>query len=704
MERYGYETIRNSKHDLIVALGGSALYALTGRSDLGSQAGFVLDTEFGRVFVTYHPSFVMRSQHMAPTAKKHFRRIPGVLSGVEGKGLEVTYVRETSEEKLNELCQSKSLAGDLETTGGLNPESGGDIQLASFSPKPGESYIVPAGPQLERVLGGLKEIVGQYFYSYDSWWLHKRGYTVPPVIVDTQVLGHLANPSTPNDIGFLQNEYGEPPMGEFWKSSQHYEDKAGVALRDTDATKRIEHGLYKHLLSTDQWELAENVIIPWCRLAFELRRDGIRCDYELLRTEADRIHNEVWEAGHQLSQETGCPLPKTTKIGLPGPRDIQHHLYNTLGLPRRYHPKTTKPTADERALRYLRGWCVRNSHVEGRHFIESLIGRPNVETGHWDPGLKQLSTMGKDYAKYAKFESEILHAEPNLTGTKTGRLSYLNPNLQQVPPKIRRAFLPDEGQIFIQFDYKQIEFLVMLYLSGQFELLRRGLSGHDFHTMAAQHFFNIQNVSKQQRKEVKPFNFGIIYGKGTASTAEELELPEKEVDIMYKKWFEMVPGLIPLRRHLVRTVREEGFYQSLHGWRRYFSDEERKHTHYKSTETEIYNTPIQSTAGLHTREAIVWLWKELKNASAEARLVLTVHDSGLCSCPPEDARRVVECIQDVVTQPCKVLPGPEVGMPDGIRFPIDIEWGENWEEMKPWKEFDEAKLSNLRSTIYIGNA
>jgi DNA polymerase I-like protein with 3'-5' exonuclease and polymerase domains/uracil-DNA glycosylase len=702
MTRYGYEILKSSNHDLLVALGGSALYALTGRSDLGDQIGFTMESEFGRVFITYHPSFVMQTQHMRPTVQRHFRRIPGILSGVEGKGLDVSYKRSPSKEEINGLSQATSLAGDLETTGGLDPDAGGDILCASFSPRVGESYIVRPGPELERVLSGLDEVVGQYFYSYDAWWLHKRGYTVPPVIVDTQVLGHLANPSTPNDIGFLQNEYGEPPMGAFWKSSEHYEDKESVALRDTDATKRIEHGLFKHFDVTGQRGLAEDVIIPWCYLAFELRRDGIRCDYERLRNEADRIHNEVWTGGAKLAEDTGCPMPKTSKVGLPGPKNIQHHLYYTLGLPRRYHRKTTKLTADEGALRVLRGWCVRNGHAEGKHFIETLIGRPCPDTGKWLPGLKQLSTLGKDYAKYAKYESEWLHAEPNLTGTKTGRLSYTNPNLQQVPPKVRKAFLPDPGQIFIQFDYKQIEFLVMLYMSRQFELLGLGLAGQDFHTMAAQHFFNIQNVNEEQRKAIKPIDFGIIYGKGTRSTAEDLGIPEGEAVLMYNKWFEMVPGLTTLRQELTRGVQDLGYYQSPHGWRRYFSKEEREHTHYKSTETEIYNTPIQSTAGLHTREALVWLRRELNNASEAARLVLTVHDSGLLSCPPEDARKVVECIQEVVTQPCRALPCPEVGMPDGIRFPIDIEWGRNWGEMKKWDTFKDPEPK--RNTIYVGGA
>jgi DNA polymerase-1 len=584
---------------------------------------------------------------------------------------------------------SKSFVMDLETRGGKDPDQGGDILIAGVSRQPGEGIILEPGNRLGELLANAEEVIGQYFYSYDAWWLHKRGYTIPPRIVDTQVLGHLANPSSPNDLRALQAEFADPPIQENWKEREHYaEDISLVCCQDVDATKRVELGLWKHFGVTGQQEIAEEVIIPWCRLAFELRRDGIRCDLGLLQAEAERIGRETFQGGERLALESGVPLPKKTKTGLPSPQAIKKHLYKVLQLPVQYHRKTGKETTDEKALRKLRVWCQRNGHKEGLGFIEALIGKPDLK-GEWVNGLKQNSTLAKDFAKYAKYDSPILHAEPNLTGTETGRLSYQNPNLQQVPKSVRCAFLPDEGHIFVQFDYKQVEFLIMLYMSEQWNLLQRGLQGQDFHEMAAQFFFNLESPSKKQRDSVKPYNFGIIYGKGVKTTAEDLDKSIPEVQALYDKWFEMIPGILPLRQTLVNQVKRDGYYQSPFGWRRYFSSDEKKNTHRGSVQTQIYNTPIQSTAGIQTRKALVDLWRELPNVGTheECRMVLTVHDSGVYSVTPGKARRLVDAINDVVSSPCKVLPGDEVGQSSGIRFPIDIEWGENWGEMKSWETF-----------------
>jgi DNA polymerase I-like protein with 3'-5' exonuclease and polymerase domains len=240
----------------------------------------------------------------------------------------------------------------------------------------------------------------------------------------------------------------------------------------------------------------------------------------------------------------------------------------------------------------------------------------------------------------------------------------------------------------------------MLYMSEQWGLLERGLKGHDFHTMAAEYFFGLSSVSTKQRSAVKPINFGIIYGKGVKTTAEDLDKSIPEVQALYDKWFEMIPGILPLREKLVNQVRRDGYYQSPFGWRRYFSSDEKKNTHRGSVQTQIYNTPIQSTAGIQTRKALVDLWRELPNIGVheEVRMCLTVHDSGVYSVHPSKARRLVEAIQDVITAPCAVLPGEAVGQSSGIRFPIDIEAGTSWGEMVEWNKFEKEILPGLRDS------
>jgi len=693
MRRYGHETLRGLKRKkLIVALGGSALYALTGKSSLGDYSGSVLDTEHGPALITYHPASALYSDEFEPAAIRAFTRIPAIVAGTEGAGLEVTYLTHPSHEDIDEYRTARSFVLDLETTGGMSPEaSAGDIKVAGASLRPGHAITVLPGSQLRELLESCDSVTGQYFYAYDAWWLHHRSYPVPPTIVDTQVLGHAVDPLTPNDITFLTTQYAEPPLKSYWKSETDYaEDLGGVALRDVDATSRIERGLWSWLRKQSQLDLANDVIIPWTRLAFELRRDGLRCNVAALRDGAKELDREVRDAGQKLSSKCGIPLPKKSKTGIPSPQAITKHLYSVLGLPVQKHRKTGKVTGDERALKKLRSWCWKHGHSDGLYFLSQLIGAPAAIEGEWEQGLKQRSTMVKDLKKFAGEDDgttiRTLHAFVNLTGTVTGRLSYERPGLHQVPKHCRSAFLPDhDDHVLIEFDYKQIEFLTMLWFAGEWEKLRLGLSGIDFHRYAASLFYGVaeSSVTQIQRRNVKALNFGMIFGKGVKTTAEDLDVSFGAAQKLYDRWFEMFPGVPKLRSTWTSQVSSLGYLQTPAGWRVRFNKDQQENTHRGSVTTQIYNYPIQSTAGIRTREALVNLWRELSRlwSPDDVRFVLTVHDSGIVSARKDLVKEVIEVITEVATAPYKHLPADIPGHRDGLRFPIDVKVGPSWGEL-----------------------
>lgn len=702
MTRYGHETLKElEKKRLIVAMGVSALYALTGFTEIGSYQGSVLDTTHGPTLVTYHPAFALYDDSMEPASMRAFKRIPGIVSGAEGAGFVVEHIKEPSKELLDETLSLKSAALDLETTGGKDPEIvGGEILLASASSRPGHSVVVPAGEALHRICNSLDEVIGQYFYAYDAWWLHHRGYRVPPVIRDTQVIGHAVDTTTPNDIGFLQTQYAEPPLKEWWKDESEYEgDLAGVALRDTDATARIERGLASAADVQGQRDLIEEVIVPWCRLAFELRRDGIRCRVGYLRDAAESLDKEVRADGAKLSEDHGIPIPKKSKVGIPSPAAVATYVYEKLGLPVQRDRKTMRRTANEKALRKLRSWCWKNGHPDGLDFLTRMIGAPGTVEGEWDVGLKQRSTMVKDLRKFAgqdpDAELRTYHAFVNLTGTVTGRLSYERPGLHQVPKHCRSAFLPDhDDHVLLQFDYKQIEFLTMLWFAEDWEKLAIGLSGSaDFHRYAASLFYGVEEgvVTPVQRRNVKALNFGMIFGKGAQTTAEDLDITTVEAEKLYDRWFATFPKVPHLRDKWKGRVEMFGYLQTPAGWRMRFSRDDRENTHRRSVETQIYNYPIQSTAGIRTRAALIDLWRELGRLwdPGDVRFMLTVHDSGIISVRKDLVEKVADVVTEVVTSPYKYLPAPLPGHEDGVKFPIDLEVGPNWGEMveyATWKE------------------
>lgn len=719
MKRYGHDTLNALEAKrLIIAAGAPALFALTGRDNIGDYRGSVIDTTHGRVLATYDPVWVARgSQHMEPIMRRDFARIPAIVSETENVGLDYNYVKEPDSALVTDIEALRTVVMDLETTGGLDPLKGGDILMAGVSRRPGEGIILPTGEILERVLAALDEVVGQNFYSYDAWWLHNRSYTVPQVIVDTKVLAHLANPHTPNDLYFIQSEYAEPPMPGYWKERENYEaDLEQVCMLDVDATKRSELGLVAYLKREGQWELAEHCIIPWTRLGFELRVYGIRADVGGLLENAERISADVFERGRALSESSGVALPAKTKTGIPSPQAIKKHLYTTLGLPPQRHPKTQKVTTDEPRLKRLYRWCQRHSRNDGLAFISALIGTPDPDTGDFEGGLKRKSTMAKDMRKFAKpgqgEDGRIIqpiiyiHAEPKLTGTLTGRLSY--ELLHQVPPYCKPAFLPDEGHVFLQFDYKQLELLVMLFHAQEWKLLRRAIDeGLDFHTMTASDFHGIpyEEVTPLQRKKIKPISLGRLYGKGVDSTALDLEIPVNNVRSIYKRYDEIIPGLARHQAREVERVERKGYIQTEYGWRRYFTREERYNAQRKSVKTEIYNTRIQSNAGIRAREAIVEIWRELKarygeGRGVDARVVLTVHDSGLLSVDPSVLQDVIEIVERIATAPARCLRAPLADYPDGIPFPIDIEVGPNWGEMKTWTKDDSGTWAPKK--LYLG--
>ena len=230
------------------------------------------------------------------------------------------------------------------------------------------------------------------------------------------------------------------------------------------------------------------------------------------------------------------------------------------------------------------------------------------------------------------------------------------------------------------------------------ELLGRCINdGLDFHTMTAADFYNkpydhIATKRRDLRSAIKPISLGRLYGKGIKSTALDMEMTQKAVSEIYDRYDKIIPGLSRVQKEEVDRVERKGYVHTEYGWRRWFTQEEQKYASRNANATEIYNTRTQSNAGLRTREALVEICRALKRdygegVGADARLILTVHDSGVFSVHPSVIRKVATLIQELATSPATPLPAPALGMPEGVRFPIDLEIGEDWGHMIPYDKY-----------------
>lgn len=706
MHRYGHDDLLTMPEQprLLVAMGDSALYALTGLRGISEYHGYVLPSTYGPVLALFHPSYILQgNQSLRSSVYRAMRRIPALAAKAAVK-IETDYRREagglvTDIVSLARSAPFKSRPSydaynlGVPLAGGGLPVMdfegwGANIETAAFSWGPGTGVSIPVN-SLAEVIPQLDGIVGHNAYQHDLWQLHLNKLPIPRIVVDTLVLAHHANPSTPNKLSFVTQEYAAIPPDEYWKTEHDYAtDKEGVALRDVDHNYRALLGLEKSLRVTNQWHMIEENAIPLTRLAFDVRVRGVRIDRDLLEQEANNHSIEAARLGAELHEKTGIELPKKTKTGLPSHQALKKHLYQTMQFPAQYDHKThQKLTTDKWALNRLLRWARKDGNKDAIYFFETL------------QTAKLFSSQAINFRKY-DVQANRIHAQlllgrmdddSGMGGTVTGRLSYRLPSLHQVPKYARKIFRADPGMVFIEADFRQIELAALMYLIGAWDTLRLYLAGHDFHSLTASRMPGIEELAKKLGKTprdlAKIANFATVNGQGVETTADRNGLDEAVAQQLQDGIFHILPGYKPWRRGLIKQTKALGHYRSPYDWIRYFSEDDDYDTSgdsWTNIDNEIVNTPIQSIAGLRTRYALIELNRELPR---DTHIMMTVHDSIVLQTPIDQVTETHDLIRDVMQRPTSQLPAPEVGQPGGLRFGVDVGVGLNWGELVKYEEW-----------------
>ena len=640
---------------LFVVLGNAALYAMTGKRGIHKHRGTVTQTTRGPVLATFHPAYVAKQRlTLKSLVEQDFARIPQLLGWIPDPtpATPVDYVRQTTHQQVLWLRQQPEVVVDLET----DSKDQTKLLVHAATHEPYKAYNI-TNAQLPILMEGLSEVVGQNFGNFDAWSLYKNRIRVPERIIDTLLISHFINPSTPNDLVTIQSLWAKDVIGEYWKTAEHYgESKALVALRDVDATKRSLIGMRAQLQKEGRWHVVEENIIPLTWIGHEMRIEGIAIDPAVLDTEAARLEQRVKWAGKAF-EAMGLTLPKKGKTGLPSTQGMQNFVYTKLMLPVQ---KTFdgKVTMDKTAVLALIDYCDKHGLTDEGKFM-----RAYQKAG-------QMASEARNFRKYSKWGNRI-HAEMCLGkmddgseqgGTVTGRTSYRRPSLHQVPKFVRHGFKADRGCRLLQCDVKQGEYMVAAYHAREFLLLKRALiEGMDFHQVT------IDSLGLP-RKLAKNFNFSYFFGANAENSAARYGVtPEKAIE-MFGQMDQLVPGWKKHCQREIEMANELGYVQTDFAWRRYFDE---------LKPTEIVNTRIQSDLALTVRYKLVDLHRALPKHSC---LKLSVHDSILIQTPDDEDyfQETLRVAQEVMTQPVPQLPCPEIGMGDGLRFTFDWEHGYDW--------------------------
>ncbi len=433
-------------------------------------------------------------------------------------------------------------------------------------------------------------------------------------------------------------------------SGGYEEDNGWIAKEETVSQDSIEGRLVSYLLNPEvaynpsqpiQWEalkadsalwnLYQEVELPLSAVLREMEQAGVRIDVDMLKQAEIQLNDEL-----QVLEEQIYTAAETT-FNINSPKQVGEVLFDQLKLDAKAKKsKTGQYSTSEEVLLGLKG----------KHEVVGMI----LE---YRELKKLISTYISALPTYINAETGKIHTTYNQTVTATGRLSSSNPNLQNLPIRsergqlIRQAVIPDEGCMFLSADYSQIELRLMAHFSQDPHLVEAFRSGQDIHAATAAKIFNvpIEQVTKDQRRQAKTANFGIIYGISAFGLAQQLDCSRSEAKALIDGYFAAFPGVIDYIERQKALAREQGYAITLFGRKRYLPDILSHNATVRSfAERNAVNSPIQGTAADIIKMAMVTIHRRLKDEGLKAQMIMQVHDELNFNVPMDEVDKVREIV------------------------------------------------------------
>ena len=379
------------------------------------------------------------------------------------------------------------------------------------------------------------------------------------------------------------------------------------------------------------WNLYNEVELPLAKVLKEMEQAGVRVDVEMLKKAEEQLSKEL------ANLEQGIYASVGMAFNINSPKQVGELLFDQLKLDAKAKKsKTGQYSTSEEVLLGLKG----------KHEVVGMI----LE---YRELKKLISTYIAALPTYINPETGKIHTTYNQTVTATGRLSSSNPNLQNLPIRsergqlIRQAVIPDNACMFLSADYSQIELRLMAHFSQDPHLVEAFRSGQDIHAATAAKIFGvaIEDVTKEQRRQAKTANFGIIYGISAFGLAQQLDCSRSEAKALIDGYFAAFPGVIDYIERQKELARQQGYAMTLFGRKRYLPDILSHNATVRSfAERNAVNSPIQGTAADIIKMAMVTIDRRLKEEGLKAQMIMQVHDELNFNVPENEVDKVREIV------------------------------------------------------------
>ena len=592
-----------------------------------------------------------------------------------------TYKLVETEEDIRNLVtivkNYKTVCFDTETTSTNALDA--EIVGLSLSMKEGEAFYIPMPAEREDAttrLELLREIfeneeiekVGQNI-KYDITILANYGIEVKGKLFDTMIAHYVLQPELYHGMDYLAEIYLdydtikiEELIGEKGKNQKSMRDVApekvcDYACEDADVTLKLKNILEKEIKKEGLEELFYNIEMPLVPVLAYMERNGARIDTAALKETSTLFGKRLNDIEEEIYSLAGEPF------NIASPRQVGDILFGKLKIVDK--PKKTKT----------------GQYVTSEDVLAQLQNRhPIVKKILQHRGLKKLlSTYIDALPSLVNPRSGKIHTSYNQTVTATGRLSSSNPNLQNIPirdedgKEVRKAFVPDDGCMFLSADYSQIELRIMAHLSGDKNMIEDFRSGYDIHAATAAKIYKkpIEEVTKDERRKAKTANFGIIYGISVFGLAERMNVDRREAKELIDNYFETYKGVYEYIEKCKQEAKANGYVETIFHRKRYLPDINSHNAVVRGyAERNAVNAPIQGSAADIIKVAMINIYRRMKAENMRSTMILQVHDELNFNIVPTER----DAMQKLVIE--------EMQKAFAMSVPLiaDYGWGNNWLE------------------------
>lgn len=468
---------------------------------------------------------------------------------------------------------------------------------------------------------------------------------------DTKLAGYLAQPDFHADslkqaaehfldIHFTETE--QPSQGTLdFDDDQVEEDPNEHRLRDLAIIRSLAVTLGPIIDEREQCWLMRAIELPVSRVLHGMERTGAKVDSVRLVSMRDQFAAEARQAQEMAWEYAG------TEINLQSPKQLQKVLFEDMGLKPTKRTKSGSYTTNAAALQDLYVKSVDNERANG--FLGALLRHREINK------LKQIVQTLIDATNTS---DERIHTTFEQTVAATGRLSSVDPNLQNIPNRnaagreIRGVFVPGEGyEALMSCDYSQVELRIMADLSDDETLIEAFRSGADFHKYVASMVYKlpVDQITGDQRSHVKAMSYGLAYGLSTYGLAQQLKIAPREAEALKNRYFDTFGKVHDYLESLVANAREKGYTETIFGRRRYFPAlHSTNRVAREAAERAALNAPIQGSAADIMKIAMIRAEQTLAEAHVKSRIILQIHDELVVEIAPGEGDQVTELVRNAM--------------------------------------------------------